>query len=462
MKRITKKIIILAMTWAFLIGGSGISTAEAASSPDVFKDVSRHWAKTQIEEAVAKGYVAGYPNGTFKPDAPVTRAQFITMLVRALGLEHGPEGSTWYTTYVKAAKEAAIYQGDADFAEWNMNKEISREHMAWLAVRAADESLVTVESSGITKEAKTDHWPKSTTDNIITRTDAEMLEYYHGFLTSEAFKKGILLGFGGNEIGLVRTTTRAQSVTVIERILDLRAGKKLTTDKYAIAESELKWLKTNLFIVAPHIFDDQGEVVASNSIIVKNSMKSDWVKENLILKNDLFHAEVNQIVLVNLGDPKDPNRKLLPAAVNMGVKNKSGLGKVPKDALVVIVDYEVIENKMPSKYTGLLHLNFSGYVSNDSVLVSSPKMFYTDDENYGYLNNSLYDTNRKTTGKHTMTFIIPNSKFTLEKRLDRLGKPINDRLGRQITVSLEPLYAPGSSAGVSSTFLSGKTTHYEK
>ncbi|MHA7966105.1 S-layer homology domain-containing protein [Paenibacillus sp. CAU 1782] len=464
MKKQMKKLMTFVMACTLLLSLASNSVTYGASDSDVFKDITGHWAKAQIEQAVAKGYVAGYPNGTFKPDAPVTRAQFITMLVRALGLEHGPEGSTWYTTYVKAAKEAAIYQGDADFAEWNMSKEISREHMAWLAVRAADGSLVTVESSGITKQATTNHWPMSATENVINRTEAEMLDYYHGFLTSEAFKKGILLGFGGNEIGLERTTTRAQSVTVIERILDIRAGKKLTTDKYAIAESELKWLKTNLFIVAPHIFDDQGEIASTEnaSYIYKNSMKLDWLKENLVLKNAYFHAEVNQIVLVNLGDPKDPNRKLLPPAANMGVKNNSGLGKVPKDAFIAIVNYEVIENKMPSKYTGLLHLGFSGYVSNDAVLVSSPKMFYTDTEKYDHLNNSLYDFNRKPTGKHTMTFIIPNSKFTLEKRLDRLGRPINDNLGRQINVSLEPLYSPGSSAGIRSTILSGKTTHYGK
>jgi hypothetical protein len=456
MKRITKKIIVLAMTWTFLIGGSGISTAEAVSNPTVVKDVSAHWAKAQIEEAVAKGYVAGYPNGTFKPDAPVTRAQFITMLVRALGLEHGPEGSTWYTTYVKAAKEAAIYQGDSDFAEWNMNKEISREHMAWLAVRAADESLVTVESSGITKEAKTDHWPMSATENVINRTEAEMLDYYHGFLTSESFKKGILLGFGGNEIGLERTTTRAQSVTVIERILDIRAGKKLTTDKYAIAESELKWLKTNLFVVAPHIFDDKG--VTDN---IPNSMKKNWVKENLVLKDSNFHAEVKQITMINLADPNDPNRSLLPPSKNMGIDNKGGLNKVPKDALIAIVDYEVYMNKMPSQYSGLLFLNFSGYERTYNSTLPSPKLLFTDSQDYFQLNNSFFDTSRKPTGKHSMAFIIPNSNYTLKKRLDRLGKPINDKLGRSILVSIDPIIAPGATTGISSVILKGKTTHFD-
>jgi hypothetical protein len=450
-----KKWLVRVIIFSIVFGTVGLSQAAQIAEASSFTDISGHWAKIQIEQAVAKGYVAGYPNGTFKPDAPVTRAQFITMLVRALGLEHGPEGSTWYTTYVKAAKEAAIYQGDTDFAEWNMNKEISREHMAWLAVRAADESLVTVESSGLRKEATTDHWPRNAYENKITRTDDEMMEYYHGFLMSEAFKKGILLGFGGNEIGLDRTTTRAQAVTVIERILDFRAGIILSADKYAVSASELKWLKTNLFSVAPHIFDDSG---MTDGIL--NSMKRDWKKENLTLKDANFHAEVSQIILVNLADPKDPNHNLLPPAANMGLRNASGLGKVPKDAFVAIIDYEVLQNKMPNQFTGLLYLSFTGYVENGS-LGSGAEMLFTNAPAFSHLNNSFYDTSRKSTGKHTMGYVIPNSGYSLEKRVNRLGKPINDDLGRNLLVSLNPIMSPGSSGGISATILYGKTTQFD-
>lgn len=459
-----KKIVSIIVSVTILIGMTGIAGAAATIERPTFKDTANHWAKAQIEEAARKGYVDGFPDGTFKPDIPVTRAQFIKMIVTALGLDYTPEGSVWYETYAQAAKVAGIYQ-EKDFDANKMNDKLVREHMAWLAVRAADDRLHTVESSGITKEAKTDHWPMSATDNVITRTDAEMLDYYRGFLTSEAFKKGILLGYGGNEIGLERTTTRAQTVTVIERILSLRDGKKLQTDKYAIAESELKWLKTNLFIVAPHIFDDQGEVVSDMGLGMtektKNSMKLGWKKENLVLKDAYFHAEVNQIILVNLGDSKDPNRKLLPAVANIGV-GFSEMGTVPKDAFVAIVNYEVYENKMPSIYNGLLYLQFSGYLEDYSKPVSRARMLYTNSNPFNHLNNSMFDDSRKPIGKHTMAFIIPNTGYTLEKRYDRLGNRVNDNLGRQLIVSLQPLMAPGTTGGVDSTFLYGKTTHYDK
>ncbi len=48
-----------------------------------FPDIQKHWAKTWIERAVKEGIVTGYPNGTFQPDRPLSRAEFSTILVKA-------------------------------------------------------------------------------------------------------------------------------------------------------------------------------------------------------------------------------------------------------------------------------------------------------------------------------------------------------------------------------------------
>lgn len=445
MKRITKKLLILVMTWTFLTGVAGVSAVEAASSPDVFKDVAGHWAKTQIEEAVAKGYVAGYPNGTFKPDAPVTRAQFITMLVRALGLEHGPEGNTWYTTYVKTAKEAAIYQGDADFAEWNMNKEISREHMAWLAVRAADESLVTVESSGIVKEVEIYRWPEVPENNVV-RTDEFMRDYYEGFLTHTAFARGILNGFGGNVIGLDRTTTRAQAVTVIERILSLKAGKKLPSDKYATAEAELLWLKTNVFTMAPHLFDDPNG----------SSMKKKYNLESLVFKNSVIHSEIQRIILIDLDDPKDPYRKLLPETKKLGFRTKKNIGKMPEDAFVFYVEYEVLSNKNPKQYWGNMAMTTQSYdVPEPYPLDRLVELHTVETNESGYPEFNPFNVGEYGVGKGVLAWVIPNSGFSLYKPKGTNNK---DR-GLSFNFYVKPVYGEDE---IYNFIFTGSTTHYGK
>ncbi|MDQ6422852.1 S-layer homology domain-containing protein [Paenibacillus sp. LHD-117] len=42
-----------------------------------FRDISGHWAVANIQQAVSIGIVSGYPDGTFKPDKTVTRAEFV-------------------------------------------------------------------------------------------------------------------------------------------------------------------------------------------------------------------------------------------------------------------------------------------------------------------------------------------------------------------------------------------------
>ena len=57
--------------------GAQPAAAQSFSFPDV---QSGYWAKSYIDALVARNVLAGFPDGTFRPDAPVTRAQFSSML----------------------------------------------------------------------------------------------------------------------------------------------------------------------------------------------------------------------------------------------------------------------------------------------------------------------------------------------------------------------------------------------
>src|SRR5690606_41056535 len=52
-----------------------------------FSDIAGHWAAAGIQEAAARQLINGYPDGTFRPDQPITQAEFIVMLVKALKLQ---------------------------------------------------------------------------------------------------------------------------------------------------------------------------------------------------------------------------------------------------------------------------------------------------------------------------------------------------------------------------------------
>ena len=57
----------------------------AFAYPDVTSD---YWAAPQIKELTEKGVIVGYPDGTFQPDENVSRAEFASMAIKALGQEH--------------------------------------------------------------------------------------------------------------------------------------------------------------------------------------------------------------------------------------------------------------------------------------------------------------------------------------------------------------------------------------
>lgn len=49
-----------------------------------FTDIKGHWAEKYVASASAKGWIKGYPNGQFKPDMPITRAEFVTFINKVL------------------------------------------------------------------------------------------------------------------------------------------------------------------------------------------------------------------------------------------------------------------------------------------------------------------------------------------------------------------------------------------
>jgi len=74
-----------------------------------FKDVeSTYWARMVVEEIATLGIVTGYPDKTFRPDGPITRAEITTLLVRALGKDI-PEAAAAVFSDLPSSHWAAKY-----------------------------------------------------------------------------------------------------------------------------------------------------------------------------------------------------------------------------------------------------------------------------------------------------------------------------------------------------------------
>lgn len=108
-----------------------------------FADISAHKNQSAIEALAARGFVAGYNANTFGPNDTMTRAQFATMVVRALRLpmqkvsaftDVSPDA--WYAPFVGSAYTYGITSGKTA-TSFDPNGTITRHEAAVMVARAA-------------------------------------------------------------------------------------------------------------------------------------------------------------------------------------------------------------------------------------------------------------------------------------------------------------------------------------
>lgn len=112
--KISRGILTAALTFVFCFFCS--SSVMAASFPDI----SGHWAESYIEEAASEGLIEGYPDGSFKPNEYITRAEMATIYNRMMQLQNAaPNNFTdmpggWYNEAVLKNVYAGILDGYPD------------------------------------------------------------------------------------------------------------------------------------------------------------------------------------------------------------------------------------------------------------------------------------------------------------------------------------------------------------
>ena len=121
----------------------GKSALYEMNSKVTFSDVAGHKNQKAIDNLAGKGIINGTGNGTFAPNRTMTRAEFCTIVVKALDIKplesrvfsDVPSG-LWYSGYVGAANANGIVNGVGN-SKFNPNGTITRQEAATMVVRAA-------------------------------------------------------------------------------------------------------------------------------------------------------------------------------------------------------------------------------------------------------------------------------------------------------------------------------------
>lgn len=104
---------------------------DLAAADSTFTDIDGHWAEDAINAAYGAGWVGGYPDGTFRPNNNITRAEVMSLVNRVLDREVDEDGmlddmltwidnepGTWYYEAVQEATNSHDYERkDADSVE---------------------------------------------------------------------------------------------------------------------------------------------------------------------------------------------------------------------------------------------------------------------------------------------------------------------------------------------------------
>ena len=194
-----KKRICMALAAALSLSLAISATALAA----IPSDIGGHWAQGTIIQWTTNGYISGYPDGTFKPDNSITRAEFVVMVNKAMG--YNKRGNAYFSdvsaahwAYAEIMKgvEAGYITGNGD-GTFRPDAPVTRQEAAVM----------------ISKILGLDQDYASAAKYVDYRYIPSWAAGYVGAVS----KAGIMTGYPDGDFKSDRVLTRAESVVSLDK-----------------------------------------------------------------------------------------------------------------------------------------------------------------------------------------------------------------------------------------------------
>lgn len=164
-------------------------------------DIRGHWGEEAIRELVRRDVVSGFPDRTFRPDEPITRGEFITLLIKAFEPEAQnvePAGFTdiqghWAEESIQLAYNRGLILGYAD-RTFRPDERLTREQMAVMMVHTMD---------------------GSPSEHVLQFADRGMINEWALEDVRTAVQHGVMTGYLDNTFKPQQTATRVEAITMI-------------------------------------------------------------------------------------------------------------------------------------------------------------------------------------------------------------------------------------------------------
>ncbi len=178
-------------------------------SPSSFPDIENSFAKDSIQRLADAGLIKGYPDGTFGPDKPITRAEYVVLMVRALGAEDGSEidlpfqdisEEAWYAPSLKVALDKGFAEGFSS-KEFGPQLLIDREQASKMTVTA-----LLGKQEGV--------------PGLLSFTDTSKVSAWASEYVKAGVLMGVLEGYPDGSFKPKQHMTRAEAASLLVRIMD--------------------------------------------------------------------------------------------------------------------------------------------------------------------------------------------------------------------------------------------------
>jgi hypothetical protein len=267
MKRTRLLSLLLAVVFTLSFAVAGLAYTE---------DIKGHWAEGTISEWINSDLIAGYPDGTFKPDNTITRAEVMALANRCMGFTAGGEISftdvkdtDWYSDIVKIAVNAGYINGYPD-GTMKPDAPISRQEVATIVSK-----IKNLEGDPLAAEIFTD--------------SAAIPDWSKGIIGAVA-KAGFMKGYPDGSFMPFNNMTRAEAVVTLN---NLRVEEEPAADLTVIdiagvygPEEGLRVLDYDVYIKADGV--TLQNISTTGNVIIDEQVGDGTVTLNNVTANNLY------------------------------------------------------------------------------------------------------------------------------------------------------------------------------
>ncbi|OEH92537.1 S-layer homology domain-containing protein [Bacillus solimangrovi] len=294
-KSIMIGVTLLALCMGQTVQASGITestplVAAATKKANIqLSDSNGHWAQSDIEFMVEQGVIGGFPDGTFRPNDTITRAQFSKILAGLMGVESNTKSfSDVKGHWAEANINGLVNEGVIEKIEYpnrfEPNKEITRLEISKMVARGlAEESLLwkdVLEGFGTLEAIK------------LPFKDQDEMNISDMPYIALANSSGIVGGYQDGTFKVNRSATRAEATVMLKRYLDAKNKKPVLSELLEKFKGEPNLHQFSKAELEKYI-DKEADLERLRNTPIENKWHPTLAKSNTFMVESLGFNRVN-------------------------------------------------------------------------------------------------------------------------------------------------------------------------